>query len=284
MTSSPKPYKTRFAPSPTGFLHLGHGLSAMEVFKAAKQNNSTMVLRIEDIDQTRCKAEFTTAILDDLNWLGIPWDQLNPVRHQSDHFNDYKAALSRLEGLGLLYPCTCTRSQIKDNPDTTTGPEGIIYPGTCREKSLSAEHMDDTPFSIRLNLKKAAEYLKAQNIWPLHWVDDKAGKQLATPEIFGDVILARKDTPTSYHLAVVADDHIQEITHIVRGMDLFTATHIHRLLQALLGLETPTYYHHPLIMADDGEKLSKKNKVKPLKDLRNEGATINDFMEMINTI
>lgn len=243
-----------------------------------------MILRIEDIDQTRCKPEYTDAIFEDLNWLGLTWDQSNPIRFQSNHYNDYEVALEKLTALGLLYPCTCTRSDIKKIPNKTIGPEGIIYPGTCRDKGRKAEEIDpQTPYSLRLNLKLAIELLKGQNKWPLYWIDEIAGEQHATPEIFGDVILARKDTPTSYHLAVTLDDHLQNITHVIRGMDLFTATHIHRILQALLGLDTPLYHHHELIMADDGEKLSKKNKVKSLRDLREEGLSVKDVVALIKT-
>jgi glutamyl-Q tRNA(Asp) synthetase len=284
MSIESKPYKTRFAPSPTGLLHLGHGMAALEVYKAANKNNSAMVLRIEDIDQTRCKPDYTAAIFEDLSWLGITWDQSKPIRHQSNHFNDYKAALSKLDGLGLLYPCVCTRTDIKSAPNSKMGPEGIIYPGTCRHKNLTKDNIEPgTLFAFRLDMSKAIDYLKTKNMWPIYWVDEMAGEQLATPEIFGDVVLARKDTPTSYHLAVTLDDHLQNITHVVRGMDLFASTHVHRLLQALLGLNTPRYLHHPLIMADDGEKLSKRKGGKSLRALREEGKTVEDIMALIKT-
>lgn len=284
MITTPKPYKTRFAPSPTGLLHLGHGFAALKVLDHAIKNNGTILLRIEDIDQTRCKPEYTEAIFEDLKWLGIPWETSSPPRYQSQHFDDYGAALSKLNDLGLIYPCTCSRSDIKNITNLKTGPEGIVYPGTCRDKDLKTQGIDKSiPFSLRLNLGKSIAYLKAQNRWPLYWHDEIAGEQKTTPEIFGDVILARKDTPTSYHLAVTVDDHLQNITHVVRGMDLFMATHVHRLLQALLGLEVPTYCHHELIMADDGEKLSKRNKVKPLKAFREEGLSVDDVTTLIQT-
>ncbi len=264
---------TRFAPSPTGFLHLGHAYSAL----FAAEKGDRFLLRIEDIDPGRCRAEFEQAISDDLAWLGLSWEQ--PVRRQSEHMADYANALSRLDEMGLLYPCFCTRKDIMREieeaghapHDIPNGPDGPIYPGTCRalDPGERAERLQvGEAHALRLNMTAATKLTG-----PLAWVDHERGEQPATPEIFGDVVLARKDTPTSYHLSVTVDDHLQGITLVTRGEDLFSASHIHCLLQALLDLDRPEYYHHPLLLDEAGKRFAKRDKASTLHDLRLSGET-----------
>ncbi len=266
---------TRFAPSPTGYLHLGHAHSAL--FSAAQADVGGFLLRIEDIDPGRCRPEFEAAILDDLAWLGLEWQ--TPVRRQSDHMEDYRAALAQLQNLGLLYPCFCTRKQIQHEiahaghapHDIPSGPDGTLYPGTCRHLSLSEQSARIAAGEAHaFRLKTDAAAAKAG---PLTWHDRTAGEQRATPEIFGDVVLARKDTPTSYHLAVTVDDAIQGVTLVTRGEDLFAASHVHRLLQALLELPTPDYFHHGLIAGPDGKRLAKRDQGATIRHLRESGKT-----------
>ena len=246
--------RTRFAPSPTGYLHLGHAYSA---FLASEMSeDKTFKLRIENIDNTRCRPEYEEAIIEDLSWLGLNWPK--PIRRQSEHMEDYQAALSKLENMGLTYPCFCSRKKIQQEINaagnaphiTPNNPDRFLYPGTCRNKGL-IEHKDKLdagmPYAVRLKTDKAMEV-----VGHITWVELELGEQTARPEIFGDVILARKDTPSSYHLAVTVDDAIQNITLVTRGDDLFEASHIHRLIQALLGLPTPDYRHHRLIIGPDG--------------------------------
>lgn len=276
MTQSSK-IKTRFAPSPSGDLHLGHAYSAKLNYDFACENNGEFILRIEDIDHLRCKAEYEQCIYDDLAWLGLKWP--TPVRRQSEHFDDYAAALSKLETQGLLYPCFCTRKDIKNEIEESSraphlgpkmGPEGLIYPGICRHltKVAQQEKIDaGIPHALRINLEKALSLVDE----PLYWTDLKTGKQLAAPELMGDVVLARKDFPTSYHLSVVVDDHIQNITHVIRGEDLYYASHFQRLLQQLLGLNTLTYDHHALLTTKDGNRLAKRDKSITIKSIRESG-------------
>jgi len=240
---------TRFAPSPTGFLHLGHAHSALAGWRRARQAGGRFLLRIEDIDQGRCRPEFEAAIPEDLAWLGLDWD--GPVRRQSEHWDDYRAALAVLEGQGLIYPCFCTRREIQaeiaamqsaphgpaDTPDGTP-----FYPGTCRRLSprQRADRLaEGRPYALRLDMAEAV-----RRAGPLGWTDELAGEQAARPDRQGDVVLARKETPTSYHLSVVIDDALQGVTEVVRGADLFWSTSVHRLLQQLLGLPQPAYRHH----------------------------------------
>lgn len=249
---------TRFAPSPTGRLHLGHAWSAWQAFRFARDRDGRFLLRIEDIDPGRCREEHVGAIVEDLRWLGIDWD--GPVRRQSDHLADYAGALDRLKRAGLAYPCFCTRKaieiEIAASGHAPHGPDGPIYPGTCRHLSDSerAARLAVEPHAWRLDMAAAG-----RRAGPLRWHDAAAGEVAATPEAFGDVVLARKDAPTSYHLAVVHDDALQGVTDVVRGEDLFAATHIHRLLQALLGLPVPRYHHHPLIRDATGRRLAKRD-------------------------
>ena len=271
-----KNYITRFAPSPTGLMHIGHGFSALLAFEAAQKNNGKLLLRIEDIDQTRCRPEFVEAIYTDLSWLGISWAE--PVRVQSEHFDDYENALKTLGDMGLLYPCFCTRAEIKKElenaPSAPHGFDGVVYPETCKHMGASdQQHKKEsgTPYALRLDMAKALAMLKARLNWPLFWQDEVKGNVEATPQDMGDIILARKETPTSYHLAVSIDDHLSGITHIIRGNDLFAATHIHCLLQALLGFKTPLYTHHKLLNDEDGNRLAKRTDAPSLKSLRENG-------------
>ncbi len=248
---------TRFAPSPTGRLHLGHAFSAMLAHDFARERGGRFLLRIEDIDPGRCREDFVAAIEDDLRWLGLAWD--GPVRRQSEHLADYAAALDRLEGMGLVYPCFCTRKDIAESAAAPHGPDGLVYPGTCRslaDPDLSRLHA--------WRLDTAGAFARTG---PLDWRNEGAVVH-ADPLPFGDVVLARKDAPTSYHLAVAVDDALQGVTDVVRGQDLFAATHIHRLLQALLGLPTPAYHHHRLLTGADGKRLAKRSGGPTLRDLR----------------
>jgi glutamyl-Q tRNA(Asp) synthetase len=253
---------TRFAPSPTGRLHLGHAWSATLAHDLARQACGRFVLRIEDIDPGRCKREFVDAILEDLRWLGLVWH--GDIMIQSQRMDTYAEALARLEAMGLLYRCTCTRADIASAASAPQGPTGAIYPGTCRNAAIPEDI--ELAWSWRLNVAKALAITGA-----LVWEDREAGRVKAIPETLGDIILARKDARTSYHLAVTVDDAAQGITQVVRGLDLFAATHIHRLLQALLGLPTPDYHHHPLIVGAGGIRLAKRSATQTLAALRDAG-------------
>ena len=261
---------TRFAPSPTGRLHLGHAYAALFARQEARTSKGRFLLRIEDIDGLRCKPEFEAGIYEDLEWLGFTWE--TPVRRQSEHLAEYQAALDRLAGEGFLYPCFCTRAEIRAEiarAGAAHGPDGPLYPGLCRALDpgeRAARKEAGEPYALRLDVAKAAA--AAGEIF---FRDHRQGRILATPEVLGDVVLARKDTPTSYHLAATLDDHAQGVTLVTRGADLFAATHVHRLLQALLGLKTPEYHHHKLIFGNDGQKLSKTAQAPSLKSLREAG-------------
>lgn len=284
------PVVTRFAPSPTGPLHLGHAYSALLAFDAARAAGGRFLLRIEDIDQTRCRPAFDDAIRADLAWLGLTWEE--PVRRQSEHLATYAAALDRLAGMGLLYPCFCTRTdiaaEIARRLAAPHGPEGAPYPGTCRALSpaeRAARLASGLPYAVRLDMAAALARVATRggdsDAPPLVWQDRRAGPVIARPAVFGDVVLARKDTPTSYHLAVTLDDADQGVTLVVRGMDLFEATAIHRLLQALLGLPTPTYDHHPLVTGPDGRRLAKRDGAATLAQVRATGATPADVRRLV---
>ncbi|WP_420141930.1 tRNA glutamyl-Q(34) synthetase GluQRS [Sphingomonas sp.] len=258
---------SRFAPSPTGRLHLGHAFSAVRAHDLARQAGGRFLLRIEDIDGTRSRESFVAGIEEDLAWLGLVWD--GPVMRQSDRMPAYADALARLRARGLVYPCFCTRAEIAASASAPHGPEGPVYPGTCRPVSGEAPAPDlDRPHCWRLDMARAV----AEAGETLAWHDASAGWITADPGAQGDVVLARKETPTSYHLAVTIDDAAQGVTDVVRGMDLFEATHVHRLLQALLGLPTPRYHHHPLLTGPDGTRLAKRNGARALAELRAEGA------------
>jgi glutamyl-Q tRNA(Asp) synthetase len=282
--------KTRFAPSPTGYLHLGHAFAALTAYDAARVADSTLVVRIEDIDQTRCRPEFEAAIFEDLAWLGIEWDQ--PVLRQSEHFDDYAAALAKLERLGVLYPCFCTRKEISAEiaraVDAPHGPEGPLYPGTCRGHSPQerAARMNTEAYALRLDVAKAGERLGH----PLKFdergrgPEEERGLRDAQPHLLGDVVLARKELPASYHLAVVVDDAVQGIELVTRGEDLYHATHIQRLLQELLGLPAPVYAHHRLIMDETGKKFSKRDQAVTLRALRATGTTPADIRQRLGLL
>jgi len=256
---------SRFAPSPTGRLHLGHAYSAVRAHDLARDQGGGFLLRIEDIDGTRSREEFVEAICEDLRWLGLDWD--GPVIRQSQRMGLYDEALERLKQMGLIYPCFCTRAEIAASATAPHGDEGPIYPGTCRGLSAAERSARaDAPHCWRLDMSAAHA-----RTGPLRWWDSAAGWIDADPLPQGDVVLARKETPTSYHLAVTIDDADQGVTDVVRGIDLFAATHVHRLLQGLLGLPTPRYHHHPLLVGPDGKRLAKRNGAKPLAELRQEG-------------
>jgi glutamyl-Q tRNA(Asp) synthetase len=281
----------RFAPSPNGYLHLGHAYSALLNSDMARELGGRLLLRIEDIDAERCRPEYEAAIHEDLRWLGISWTE--PVRRQSEHFEDYAAAIAELEEQGLLYPSFETRSELNAmvaeldrHGRWPRDPDGVpIYPGRARKLS-AAERMRrraaGEPFTLRLAMDAAVARVGA-----LHWTETGAGPHgqtgriTAAPQMWGDVVLARKETPTSYHLAAVLDDALQSVTDVVRGQDLFWSTSIHRVIQALLGLPEPTYHHHQLILDDEGRKLSKSTAATGLRELRNAGATARDIRRMI---
>ena len=262
---------TRFAPSPNGALHLGHAYSAMCAYDFARANDGMFYLRIEDIDGARSRAEHVRSILADLEWLGLRWDGL--VQYQSGRVSRYVAALETLKAMGLVYRCVCSRRDIAAALKTTTvphGPDGPQYPGTCRGRDVR----EGLPHSWRLNMVMAVE-----QAGPLRWHDLAAGEQIAEPMVFGDVVLWRKDAPASYHLAATVDDAVDGISYVVRGMDLFAYTAIHRLLQALLGLAEPVYWHHPLLLDAAGEKLAKSRSSPALSDRRKAGE---DGTELLN--
>ncbi len=265
------PIVTRFAPSPTGLLHLGHVFAAFAAAIPASAPGGRFLLRIEDIDRTRCRKEFEDALGEDLAWLGLAWE--TPIRRQSEHLDDYRNALARLDAAGLVYPCFCTRREIAAEISAAAaaphGPDGPVYPGTCR--ALAAPERQDriaagVPYALRLDTAEAS-----RRAGTLYWTDRERGEQIARPDVFGDVVLARKEIPTSYHLAVTVDDALQDITLVTRGEDLFAATHVHRLLQALLGLPTPAYAHHRLLVGPDGRRFAKRDKTTTVRALREAG-------------
>ena len=254
---------TRFAPSPNGQLHLGHAFSAMCAHDFARKHGGVFHLRIEDIDGTRSRAKHVSGILTDLEWLGLKWD--GPVQYQSTHVSRYYDALERLKAMGLLYRCGCSRGDIATALKSLSvphGPDGPHYPGTCRQRDVSSE----VPHSWRLDMAKAVELAG-----PLRWTDLAAGEQHADPMLFGDVVLWRKDAPASYHLAATVDDAADGVTYVVRGQDLLAYTAIHTMLQQLLGLPEPVYWHHPLLLDVSGEKLSKSKASPALAALREAG-------------
>src|ERR1700710_830231 len=281
----------RFAPSPNGYLHLGHACSALLNFDMARAAGGRFLLRIEDIDITRCRPEFEVAIYEDLTWLGLAWE--TPVRGQSEHFWGYREAIEKLSASGLIYPSFESRTEIarlvaekESAAPWPRDPDGApLYPGTA--KSLTAEERrrgieSGMPYALRLDIAAACAQAK-----DLSWTelgegpDGECGTVSARPEAWGDVILARKETPTSYHLSVVIDDALQGVTHVVRGRDLFWSTSVHRLLQSLLGLPQPVYRHHPLLTDASGQKLSKSTGATGLRELRAAGATPADIRERV---
>jgi len=275
----------RFAPSPNGYLHLGHALSALMNFDLARAAGGRFLLRIEDIDRARCRSEFETAIYEDLSWLGISWD--GPVECQSEHLDEYRAALARLEAEGLVYPSFESRAEIAALVSAAPGtwprdPDGApLYPGTAAALSRSERARRiaaDEPHALRLDMAAAiarAGALKSSLTWTETGAgpDGETGTVAAAPARWGDVVLGRKEAPASYHLSVVIDDARQGVTHVVRGRDLFWSTSVHRLLQALLELPAPVYHHHRLVLDPDGRKLSKSTKATALRSLRHDGLT-----------
>ena len=278
----------RFAPSPNGYLHLGHALSALLNFDMARAAGGRFLLRIEDIDQTRCRPEFEAAIYEDLAWLGLQWEE--PVRRQSEHLSDYRAALGKLAALQLTFPSFESRAEIahmvadRDIRERwPRDPDGVpLYPGAGRQLSAEAREAriarGDT-YAIRLDMEKAMEWTG-----PLHWTETgrgPAGEIAADPAAWGDVVVGRKDTPTSYHLSVVVDDALQGVTNVVRGVDLFWSTSVHRVLQVLLGLPAPVYHHHRLVLDAEGRKLSKSTGSTGLRELRAQGVTPPDIRRVL---
>jgi glutamyl-Q tRNA(Asp) synthetase len=260
---------------------LGHVRSALEGWRAAREASGRFLLRIEDIDHTRCRAEYTDAIVEDLRWLGLDWDGL--IRRQSAHFDDYRAALAKLEAMGLLYPCFCTRREIQAEiaraggaPHLGPGGElGAPYPGICRKLSAverEARMRSAADYALRLDVGAALA-----RTGPLYWHEHDARIE-AEPAALGDVVLARKEMPTSYHLAVTVDDAVQGVTLVTRGIDLFAATHIHRLLQALLDLPVPHYRHHPLLTDASGRRLAKRDRALTIRAMRDSGRTPEDVL------
>ena len=279
----------RFAPSPNGHLHLGHALSALSNFDLARAAGGRFLLRIEDIDAARCRPDYEQAIYDDLAWLGITWEE--PMRRQSAHFDDYRAALARLDALGLVYPSFESRAEIarlvaerETHASWPRDPDGApLYPGDALSLAPAERRRrmeTGVPYALRLDMAAAIARTGALT-WSETGVDSKSGSVTAAPQMWGDVVLARKDMPTSYHLAVVVDDARQGVTHVVRGQDLFWSTSVHRVLQALLGLPAPNYHHHRLILDAEGKKLSKSTRATALRALRESGATAADIRRMV---
>lgn len=262
----PQHIVTRFAPSPTGRLHVGHGWSALMAHDLARGSGGGFHLRIEDIDGARSRPEHVAGIREDLAWLGLGWD--GPAVFQSQRLAAYAAALDRLKAMGLAYPCFCTRADIAASASAPHGPEGAIYPGTCRHvpDDVRADRIAREPHAWRIDMARAVAMAG-----PLTWEDVDRGPIPANPLAAGDVVLARKDAPTSYHLAATLDDAAMGVTLVLRGRDLLTATDIHRLLQALLDLPTPVYRHHGLLVGPDGKRLAKRTGGIQLAELRASG-------------
>ena len=289
MTTSPPVF--RFAPSPNGYLHLGHAHSALLNADMAKAAGGSLILRIEDIDTSRCRPEFEAAIYDDLAWLGLTWEQ--PVRRQSEHLEEYRSALAKLEAMQLTFPSFESRAEIarlvserESHARWPRDPDGVpVYPGAARQITQSertARFTRGEHYAIRLDMTRAMEWAGL-----LRWSESGAGPAgergeiAADPGDWGDVVLARKEIPTSYHLSVVVDDALQGVTHVVRGNDLFWSTSVHRLLQALFGLAVPRYHHHHLILDESGKKLSKSTSSTSLRELRVQGLTPPDIRRMV---
>ncbi|MBR0679599.1 tRNA glutamyl-Q(34) synthetase GluQRS [Roseomonas eburnea] len=265
---------TRFAPSPTGHLHLGHAHSALFAWRRAREAGGRFLLRIEDIDPVRCRPEFTDAILEDLAWLGLDWD--GEVRVQSAHLPEYGATLDALSARGLLYPCFCTRAdiarEIAASAAAPHGPDGPLYPGTCRRlpaDERAARIARGEPHALRLDMAAALATMRE----PLTFHEEREGRLRCDPARFGDAVLARKDVPASYHLCVTHDDALQGVTLVTRGEDLKPATDLHRLLQHLMGWPEPTYAHHGLLTDETGKRLAKRDRAATIREMRAAGAT-----------
>lgn len=269
---------TRFAPSPTGRLHLGHAYSALTAWRVARDAGGRFLLRIEDIDPTRCRPEYEAGILEDLAWLDVDWD--GPVRRQSDHLDDYAAAIETLRAKGLLYRCFRTRKEVAAViGDAPHGPVEAVRPGPHVADEEARLLASDRPFAWRLSLDRAREALGKEAWAALSFSETgqgpngETGRLAARPETAGDVIVARKDAGVAYHLAVTHDDALQGVTQVIRGEDLFEATHIQRLIQALMGWPAPTYRHHRLLSGPDGRRYAKRDRSVTLAELRGDGVT-----------
>jgi glutamyl-Q tRNA(Asp) synthetase len=275
----PPPIITRFAPSPTGLLHLGHAFSAWTAWRRARERGGRFLLRIEDIDPERCRPEYTEAIFEDLAWLGIDWD--GEVLHQSQRLPLYQACLKNLAARSLAYPCFCSRADIKREVAASAsaphGPDGApLYPGTCRRLSAderAARLASGAPHAWRLDIARAVH-----GAGPLFFVEEGTGQVAARPDLFGDIILARRDAPASYHLCVTHDDAAQGVTLVTRGEDLRDATHVHRLLQHLMGWPVPVYAHHALVRNAEGRRLAKRDGVANLREMRKAGRQAADIL------
>jgi glutamyl-Q tRNA(Asp) synthetase len=272
MTQHMKPKGVfRFAPSPSGHMHLGNMASALLNQSLARATEGRLLLRIEDIDQTRCTPELVRDCIEDLDWIGFQYEK--PVRIQSQNIGDYHAALDRLQAMGLTYRCSCTRSELKSHVGAHD-PEGhSIYPGTCRMPNTKSRAKSGEAFALRLDMAKAMARVGANITW-----SEKGERVCADPSRWGDVIIGRKDIGVSYHIAVVVDDALQGVTDVVRGRDLFEATSVHRVLQILLDLPEPNYHHHELLCNDDGEKLSKSRQHASIRGLSAQGMRRDDIV------
>jgi len=274
---------TRFAPSPTGFLHLGHAFAAANAWRRAREAGGRFLLRLEDIDAGRCRPEYAAAIAEDLAWLGIDWDA--PVRTQSEHLAEYRAVLDGLAGRGLLYPCFCTRASIMREVEASSSaphaPDGsVVYPGICRRLSASKRQVriaSGEPFALRLDMARALTTIAA----PLGYEEEAEGAVRCDAASFGDAVLARKDAPASYHLCVTHDDAVQGVTLVTRGEDLKASTDLHRLLQALMGWPAPVYAHHRLLTDASGRRLAKRDRAMTLRDMRAGGIPADAVWEML---
>lgn len=259
-------FRTRFAPSPTYYLHLGHAASAFHVWRAAEKAGGDVLLRIEDIDTTRCRPEYTNAIFEDLRWLGLNWPE--PVRVQSAHFADYDACVAALKNRGLAYRCFRTRTDLADLSDS-------LCPGPHAKDEEEQFLTENRPFAWRLSLNAARDTLGPawRSLTYAEQTPEGIAQRPANPALHGDIVIARKDSPSAYHIAATHDDALQKMTHIIRGEDLIDAPHIHTLLQVLMGWPQPIYHHHPLVLDADGRKLSKREKSISLTQLRKDGVT-----------
>ena len=268
---------TRFAPSPTGMLHLGHACVALDAWGRARRAGGRFLLRIEDIDAGRCRPEYTKAALEDLRWLGLDWD--GPPRVQSRHLPEYRRSLDHLQSESLLYPCFCTRADVLRSQTAPHGPDGAVYPGTCRQLSpaaRSARLAAGESFALRLDVAAACA-----RVGRLSFLEQGRGRIACDPGQFGDVVLSRRDATGSYHLCVTHDDAVQGVTLVTRGADLFGATSIHRLLQAVMGWPEPAYAHVPLLTGLDGRRLSKRDGAVSLRALREAGVSPDQLRAMI---
>lgn len=268
---------TRFAPSPTGYLHLGHAYAALFAYNQAKINGGKFLLRIEDIDQIRCKKMYVDEIYKDLEWLGIQWDEEPLI--QSNRMLVYKKYIDLLKQKGLLYPCVCSRKDIEQElAKLGSAPhkgETFLYPGICKGKQIDLSHFDD--YSLRINIEQSIKIVASN----LYFTDLKKGKIKAIPTLFGDIILARKKMGVSYHLCSVVDDYLSGVTLVTRGSDLFESTHVHRLLQELMGFYVPKYFHHELIVDQNGKKFSKRDASFTIRQLRESGIASKDVIKHI---